>query len=98
MDEAGFKSAALEHAVFYRNRDSRISGFLIQDPCWRTGASMDDATLFRGFERAGVGEGRCGRECALDCGGSADQPLLHSKMEEAEAGDRQPVAGQDRRL
>jgi hypothetical protein len=36
----------LEHVVFYRNRDSQGARFLIQTPCWRTEASMDDATLF----------------------------------------------------
>ncbi|MCP1838555.1 DNA invertase Pin-like site-specific DNA recombinase [Bradyrhizobium sp. USDA 4524] len=37
----------LEHVVFSQNRDSQRERFLIQTPCWRTGASMDDATLFR---------------------------------------------------
>ncbi|MVT55986.1 helix-turn-helix domain-containing protein [Bradyrhizobium yuanmingense] len=30
----------LEHDVFCRNRDSQRGKFLIQTPCWRTGASM----------------------------------------------------------
>ncbi|WP_312010049.1 nucleotidyl transferase AbiEii/AbiGii toxin family protein [Bradyrhizobium australafricanum] len=41
------KRATLEHVVFSQNRDSQRERFLIQTPCWRTGASMDDATLFR---------------------------------------------------
>ena len=42
---AGF-IGVLEHVVFYQNRDSQRGEFLIQTPCWGTGASMDDATLF----------------------------------------------------
>ena len=43
----------LEHDVFYRNRDSQLGEFLIQAPCWGTGASMDDTTLFGRHSRTG---------------------------------------------
>src|SRR5580700_3791375 len=47
----------LEHVVFFRNRDSQLGEFLIQAPCWGTGASMDDATLFGRHSRTCSGAG-----------------------------------------
>jgi hypothetical protein len=49
--------ALLEHVVFYWNRDSQRGRFLIQTPCWGTGASMDDATLFGRHPRTRFGAG-----------------------------------------
>lgn len=45
----------LEHVVFDWNRDSHREGFLIQPPCWKSEAGMDDATLFG--RRPGTGFG-----------------------------------------
>ncbi|HEV7879306.1 twin-arginine translocation signal domain-containing protein, partial [Bradyrhizobium sp.] len=50
-----FENAVREHVVFYQNRDSNWSGFLIQTSCWEQGASMDDATLFGRYSRTRSG-------------------------------------------
>jgi|SRR5689334_21697413 len=47
----------LEHVVFRWNRDSQRGGFLIQTPCWKTEASMDDATVLGRHPRTGLGTG-----------------------------------------
>ena len=55
--EQGCPFFPLEHVVFCRNRDSHSREFLIQAPCWGTGASMDDATLFGRHSRTRSGAG-----------------------------------------
>src|ERR1700688_4285089 len=57
----------LEHVVFFRNRDSQLGEFLIQTPCWGTGASMDDATLFGRHSRTHTGAGCSSLDGSFDC-------------------------------
>jgi hypothetical protein len=51
------RAAGLCPATSQNPQDSQKGGFLIQTPCWGTGASMDDATLFGRHSRTRFGAG-----------------------------------------